>query len=155
MARQTFFSFHHERDAWRASQVRNSGVVTSADTVPGFWDKAEWEEVQLKTKEEIQDWIDDQMDGTSVTVVLIGAETASREYVQYEIEQSIALGKGLLGVRIHNVKKPKPGNPQESETDTAGANPLPKGYAVYDWVKDDGRKNLGVWIEAAATAAGR
>ena len=29
MARKTFFSFHCERDAWRAANVRNSGVLSS------------------------------------------------------------------------------------------------------------------------------
>jgi hypothetical protein len=51
-------------------------------------------------------WIDDQLQSTSVTVVLIGQETASRKYVNYEIEQSHSRGNGLLGVRIHNMKDP-------------------------------------------------
>lgn len=152
--RQTFFSFHFERDAWRAGQVRNSWV-TKDRLAAGFWDAAKWEEVKLKSEEKIKAWIDEQMAGTSVTVVLIGKETSSREYVAYEIQRSIELRKGLLGVRIHDLKRPKPGSPGETEVDTAGDNPLPKGYPVYDWVKDDGRANLGQWIEDAAKAAGR
>ena len=27
MARRTFYSFHHKPDNWRASQVRNMGVI--------------------------------------------------------------------------------------------------------------------------------
>ena len=45
MARQTFFSFHHQHDAWRAGQVRNSWVTKDRNAA-GFWDKAEWEEVK-------------------------------------------------------------------------------------------------------------
>ena len=37
-------------------------------------------------------------------MVLIGAETANRRYVSYEIERSVARGNGLLGVRINNIK---------------------------------------------------
>ena len=28
-------------------------------------------------------------------------------------------------------------------------------YPTYDWVNDDGRANMGKWIEAAAKRAGR
>src|SRR5688500_16738359 len=101
MARRAFFSFHYERDAWRAGQVRNAYVTQDA---AGSVDYADWEAVKSRGDAAIKKWIDDQLVGTSVTVVLIGAETATREYVQYEIRQSIARGNGLLGIYIHNVK---------------------------------------------------
>jgi MTH538 TIR-like domain (DUF1863) len=149
MARRAFFSFHHVRDSWRVGQVRNCWVTKPDRETAGFWDAAEWEEVKLKTPTEIRKWIDKQLNGTSVTVVLIGAETSTRTYVKYEIEQSIARGNGVIGVFIHNMKD------VDSKTDTKGANPLPAGYAKYDWVNDDGRDNIGDWIEKAAKAAGR
>jgi hypothetical protein len=93
--------------------------------------------------------IDDALKGTSVTAVLIGKQTASRNYVKYEIEQSIARGNGLLGVRIEKI-----GN-RMGITDTAGPNPLPKGYKLYRWNRDDGYNNFGKWVEAAAKAAGK
>ena len=37
-------------------------------------------------------------------MVLIGAETANRPWVKYEIEQSIARKNGLLGIYIHRLK---------------------------------------------------
>ena len=162
MARHSFFSFHHQRDSWRAGQVRNSWV-TQDRIDAGFWDSAEWEEVKKKDKASIQKWIDGQMTGTSVTVVLIGAQTSQREHVGYEISQSYKLGKGMLGIYIHNVKN------KEGLTDTKGANPfdnwsvqqsgqkvlLSSLYPTYDWVSNDGRSNIGNWIEAAAKKAGR
>jgi hypothetical protein len=44
--------------------------------------------------------------GTSVTVVLIGRQTANRPWVKYEIAQSIAQNNGLLGIHIHHLKTP-------------------------------------------------
>lgn len=154
MARKIFFSFHYERDAWRAGQVRNSNVVASEDRY-GFIDAADWESIKKKGDAAIEKWIDGQLENTSVTVVLIGAETASREWVQYEILQSWNRGNGLVGIRIHNIKD------QDQKTDTLGANPfdsfkLPDGslfssvVKTYDWVSDDGRKNLGKWADEAA-----
>src|SRR2546425_4093289 len=103
MARRIFFSFHYERDGWRAGQVRNSWVTKDRESA-GFWDAAAWEEVKRKGNAAIEKWIDDQLKGTSVTVVLIGAETASREYVGYEVKQSHIKGNGMLGIYIHNMK---------------------------------------------------
>jgi hypothetical protein len=92
--------------------------------------------------------------------VLIGTETAARDYVKYEITQSWAKGNGLLGVYIHNLKD------TFQKTDTKGTNPFSQwtfkradgtvvSIPTYDWVNDAGYNNLGTWIEAAAKAAGR
>jgi hypothetical protein len=159
MARKIFFSFHYERDIWRAMQVRNSDQISDKDEV-GFIDKADFEKLQRQGEAAVHRWINAQLVGTSVTVVLIGAETASRPYVQYEIEQSWSKGNGLLGVYIHGVKD------AAGKTDVKGSNPfagkrfeLSDGTVVpiqtYDWVRDDGRENMASWIEDAAEAVGR
>ncbi|MEK7996926.1 MAG: TIR domain-containing protein [Planctomycetota bacterium] len=159
MARGAFFSFHYERDVWRAGQVRNSWVTKDRESA-GFWDAASWEEVKKKGKDAIERWIDDQLKGTSVTVVLIGAEISTRPYVGFEITQSHTKGSGLLGIYIHNMKG------SDGKSDTKGANPFNNWtfknsegtvvtYPTYDWVNDDGRNRLGDWIEAAAKKAGR
>ncbi len=142
MARRTFFSFHYERDVWRASIVRNSAVVKT-ETDAEWIDASIWEEEKAKGKKAIETLIDDAVIGTSVTAVLIGTETSKREWVQYEIDKSIEKGNGLLGVYIHNIKD------NDGYTDTKGANPLPSGYKTYDWINDDGYTNLGLWVEAA------
>lgn len=149
MARRRFFSFHHGRDHWRVGQVRDSWVVGKDREAAGFWDAAEWEKVKLQTPDNIRKWIDEQLVGTSVTVLLVGNETSTRPYVKYEIEQSVARGNGFLGVYIHNMKD------VEGKTDTMGSNPLPAGYNSHDWFHDDGRNNIGAWIEVAAKAAWR
>lgn len=163
MARRVFFAFHYERDIWRASQVRNSWVTKPDRETAGFWDAASWEEVKKKGEEAVKKWIDKELEGTSVTAVLIGAETNDRKYVDYEIEQSRKKGNGLLGIYIHNIKDNK-GN-----TDVKGKNPFDYWhttvdgqekyfssiYFTYDWVNDDGYKNLGDWVEKAAKNAGK
>ena len=75
MARQSFFSFRYKNDNWRAGIVRGSWV-TQDRKASGFFDKAEWEEVKRKSDSAIETWIDGQLNGTSVTVVLIGSDTA-------------------------------------------------------------------------------
>lgn len=148
MARKIFFSFHYARDAWRVQNVRNSTSITKFEKTP-FYVKSAWEEVKRQGDPAIQRWIDNQLAGTSVTVVLIGAETYNRRWVKYEIQKSIADKKGLLGVHISGIKN------KDQTIDNLGPNPLPAGYPVYKWNKSNGAENLGNWIEKAAIAAGR
>lgn len=141
--RKVFFSFHYGRDAWRVSQVRNSNVV-GAGFVNPYYDRAGWESVKARGDAAIKQWIDTQIRGTSVTVVLVGAQTSTRRWVRYEIQKTLELGHGLIGVDISKVRD------QNGNTDSTGANPLPAGHKYYRWNNDDGRTNLGTWIEQAA-----
>jgi len=153
MARKLFFSFHFQRDAWRAGQIRNSDLIPNEDEY-GFIDSVDWEEVKRKGDKEIERWINSQLEYTSVTVVLIGAETSDRYWVDYELRQSWERGNALVGIWIHNVKD------SDSKTDVKGENPLDNLvlidgtplssiFKTYDWVLDDGRNNLGTWAEDA------
>ncbi len=162
MARKTFFSFRYKKDNWRASIVRNSWV-TQDRTAAGFFDSAEWEEVKKKTDSAIEKWIDEQLKGTSVTVVLIGEDTAGKKWINYEIKASYQKGNGMLGIYIHTIKD------KDHKTSSKGKNPfdelyitkenkiifLSSLYKTYDWNSDDGYKNMGTWIENAAKASGK
>jgi hypothetical protein len=162
MARKVFFSFHYQRDVRRIVQVRNSWIVRAKGESQPFYDAAEFEEAK-KRAGGIEKWIEEQLKGTSVTVVLFGAETYDREWVRHEIKRSYELGKGLLAIDIHKVKDPQLGadvqgkNPldywQVDQNDTKV--PFSKLYKTYDWCDDDGYNNISAWIEAAAKAAGR
>ena len=111
-----------------------------------FWDAATREQIKNSGDSAIKKWIENNLKGTSVTVVLIGTETSSRKWVRYEIEKSLVKGNDIIGVRIHNLKN------QNSETDRAGdldfglvngENTFSELFPVYDWVDDDGYENLG------------
>ncbi len=163
MARKVFFSFHYKNDVWRANIARNSWVTKEDKEAAGFVDAAEFEEVEKGGETAIKKWINKQLDGTSVTVVLIGSETSKREYVKYELQESYKKGNGMLGIYIHQVKD-KNGN-----TTTKGSNQFGEigkdsngksvyfsvDYPCYDWVDDDGYNKMGKWIEAAAKKAGK
>jgi hypothetical protein len=141
MARKVFFSFHYQRDLWRVNVVRNSGVIDGVSAA-GFHDASLWEETKRKGEDAVKQLITSGLNGTSVTVVLIGAETSGRKYVTYEIEKSIACGNGLLGIYINNIKD------KDGRTDPLGAMPAAlskSGAPVYTW--EYGK--LGEWVEKA------
>jgi hypothetical protein len=108
MARRVFFSFHYQRDIWRANIVRNSNTIDGA-AAAGWHDASLWEEAKRKGDAAIKKLIDEALKNTSATVVCIGAQTSTRKYINYEIEKSIERGNKLIGVRINHLKD-KSGN---------------------------------------------
>lgn len=162
--RKVFFSFHYDRDIWRVSQVRNSWLIRAGNTTQPFLDKATWEKIKNQDNNAVRRWIRAQMIGTSVTIILIGAETSKRSWVNFEIAESHNRGNGMLGIYIHGMKD------RFGFSDIKGVNPLSNLwtnntdwshtylssiYPTYDWILDDGRQNINRWIESAAMRAGK
>lgn len=141
MAHRTFFSFHYERDVQRAGVVRKSSQFK--ENITGEWiDASLWERTKPNPSA-IRALIARALDRTSVTAVLIGSQTASRDWVQYEIEQSVSRGNGLFGIYVHNIPD------FNGRTDALGRDPLPRWARTYDWVQDNGFANLGNWVDLA------
>ncbi len=156
MPRRAFYSFHYKPDNWRASQVRNMGVIEGN---PPASDN-DWETIKKGGDSAIKRWINKQMKGKSVAIVLIGEHTANRKWINYEIKQAWEKGKGVLGIHIHNLKDKngkqsrKGNNPfdyvfvdgsQLSKRVRAYNPPYLTSKKVYENIKE----NLADWIEDA------
>ena len=144
--RKVFFSFKY-KDVSRAMIVRNSWV-TQGKRVAGFIDAADFEQIKRRGDTAIKNWIDNQLQGTSVTVVLVGQHTCNSRWVKYEIEKSIEIGNGLLGVDISKIK-----DLQGNTSKLCGK--IPEDYPFYLWNSNNSYENMGDWIEIAARQAGR
>lgn len=160
MARRVFFSFHYDNDISRSMTVRNSWVIQGKEAA-GFIDKAAFEQIKRQGDSAIHNWIDKQLKGTSVTVVLIGAETLDRPYVQYEICKSLERGNALIGVHINGIRDMRTSMiTVRGNTHTIIGhydNNRPAYFddvcdGIYDYVSQNGYANMGSWIEAAAKA---
>ena len=126
--RRTFYSFHFDNDAWRAAQVRNIGVTEHDEPVSSN----AWEEVKRGGDAAIRKWINDQMSTRSCVIVLIGSQTANRNWIDYEISRAWDEKKGLLGIYIHKLLN------QDSKASTKGNNPfryvkLKNGLTIADY----------------------
>lgn len=152
MARRVFFSFHFDNDNWRASQVRNMGVVEGDAPVSDN----DWETIVRSGDAAIQKWIDGQISGKSCTIVLIGSATADRKWIDYEIKKSWGAGKGLVGIYVHNLKDKngnianKGKNPFDGWTLKNGTVRLDKYVKLYDpngWTSTDVYKSIKENIE--------
>jgi hypothetical protein len=125
MVRRVFFSFHFDRDHWRANVVRNSWLTQDDRESAGYIDGGDWEDLKRQGDAVVKRWIRDQMENTSVVAVLIGAETADRDWVEFEIKEALRKDKGIVGVRVHKIKD------EYENTDPKGKDPLEKLVSVY------------------------
>jgi MTH538 TIR-like domain (DUF1863) len=102
MARKCFYSFQYKPDNWRASTVRQIGVIEGNQPAGDN----DWESIASGPDEDekIKRWIADQMRGRTCTIVLIGSTTAKRKWINHEIIKSWTDGLGVVGIRIHGLK---------------------------------------------------
>lgn len=123
--RQVFYSFHYQPDNWRASKVRNIGVVGGNNPVSDN----KWETIKEGGEQAIKRWINSQMDYRSCAVVLVGSNTTNRKWINYEIVKAWKDNMGVVGIHIHDLKD------RAGYTSRQGDNP-------FDYIKygDSGRK---------------
>jgi hypothetical protein len=157
MTKQVFYSFHYQSDAWRVQMVRNMGALEGQPIL----NPQKWEEVKQQGDAAIKQWIAEKMTNKSAVVVLVGAQTAGRRWVTYEIEYAWTNYKPLVGIRIHGLED------ANGNTDIPGPNPFAKvslknGKTVADYVPlytPDGSSsravhadismNLTTWVDNA------
>jgi len=156
MSRHVFYSLHYEADRARAELVRNvPGLVPHLEAKP-----SEWATLQRTGEFALKRWFETQLRGRSCTIVLIGAQTASRAQVNYEIKRSWELKLGLVGVHIHALKDAQ-GKPSEKGDNpfvvpASGLGEAASRVRVYDPPETDSKlayryiaDNLTKWVELA------
>ena len=114
MARRVFYSFHYELDSWRASQVRNIGSIEGNRPATDN----DWETLKRGGDVAIKRWISGQMERRSCTVVLVGARTARRRWINHEIIESWNQHMGVVGIYVHGLKD------ANGNTSSMGRNPF-------------------------------
>lgn len=145
MTHRTFFSFHYERDVWRATIVRNSSKLKPPIT-PEWIESSILEAAKTTGGAALKRLIENSLIGPTVTAVLIGAHTTSHRWIRYEINSTAERGNGPFGIYIHNIKD------RDGHINSKGSTPLANGYPTYEWVYGDGYTNLGSWVDAAYDA---
>lgn len=122
LTRRVFYSFDHETDRWRAATVRNMGVVEGNRLATDTG----WQELMRRGGAAVGAWIADQMRARSCTVVLVGARTAGRTWVEYEIRKSWEDGMGVVGIRIHGLRD------RDGHVSARGPNPFKIAAGVHE-----------------------
>jgi len=105
--RKVFVSFHHENDQpWYDYFVKKF-----SNQYEVFMDKSIGE---TKVRSSNPEYIDraireDYIKGSSITVVLCGAETYKRKYVDWEINSTLLNEHALLGIALSSASKTQEG----------------------------------------------
>lgn len=160
MARHVFYSLHYAADRSRVAPIlSNKTLIANPEAKPEDWAK-----LVRSGDFAVKRWLEQQLKGRSCTVVLIGAETASRPWVQHEIKRSHELGLGLFGVHIHALRdsKGQPGAKGDNpfEHPASGLGSYAAQVAVFDPPETDSKlayryiaDNLARWAEDAVANA--
>ena len=147
MARRVFFSFDY-RYVWKVNQIRSAPNIVGT-AAAGFQDASIWEEAKKKGDATKKGMIDSALERTTVTVVCVTHGVAGRKYINYELDQSLARGNGLVAVQIHHLKD------QKGMTGSPGAIPnqvTANGFKAYKYTNAEA---FARWIEEAARLAGK
>ena len=148
--RRCFLIFDYDNDLSEARRIAHTGLIRA--TAPaGFADIADWSAAKEKDVEAVKRMIDQGISGSSVTIALIGARTATLGYVTYALERSLRRHNGVLGIHIHKLKAPnatdgdrgrKPALPEAAVRWADGDD-----YPSHDW--DQSR--FAAWVYDVAT----
>lgn len=133
-----FISYEYGHDAARAASIRLAWLAHGGT--------ATLESAKGRGELDIKRWIDRQVDIATATIVLVGSHTASSKWVVYEVQRCKALGKGLLGIDVSGMQSSQAGRRRLPM-------PILAGYCLYDWIKDDGERNLASWVSDAVSHA--
>lgn len=132
MVKRVYFAFHYQDVTdFRANVVRKHNFLGGVQAA-GYYDHSIWEEAKKTNPVALKRLINSELEGTSVTAVLIGSDTWARRWVRYEIVKSIERGNRVIGVHINAIKG------RDQMTRVSGPNPF---------------SNLGLEISADGTRA--
>jgi MTH538 TIR-like domain (DUF1863) len=161
MARHVFYSLHYDADRTRVGGILSSGALQGNLEA----NLAEWDKIKRSGDFAIKRWVEQGLRGRSCNVVLIGAQTAQRPWVRYEIKRSRELRLALFGVHIHNLKDAK--GQQSAKGDSpfehadSGLGSFATSVPVFEPAETDSKlayrsivDNLARWAELAAAQSG-
>ena len=144
--RRVYFSFDYSRDLERVKKIYQLPNVLSR-SAGGFQTSEVWQGAAKRGDAAAKGLINDALMNTTVTVVCIGSRTAHSKFLVYELERSLEMGNGLVGIKINNM-------PDQDGVRDKDA-PVPaviesEGFKIYTFSDKD---NLSAHIEEAAELA--
>lgn len=155
--KQCFLSFHYKPDSWRVQKVKNIGSIDEQTILTAN----KWEEIKKERDAAVEKWIENKMKGKECLIVLIGAKTAGRRWVKYEIKKAWAKGLGVMAIYVHSLKdangeqSEKGSDPfvglkfdGESMIGTIYDPPYKTSTYVYEYISD----NIEEWVKSAIEA---
>ena len=126
---KVFVSYHHQQDQWYYDRFSE----TFHDTYESIYDNSLERAIDSENADYVMRRIrENYITGTSCTIVLVGAATWGRKYVDWEILATLEKEHGLIGVQLPTL--PVAANGRVTVPDRLADN-IQSGFAVWvPWV---------------------
>ena len=157
MSKKVYFCFNHEEDADFVAIVKNSWVMKGLMD-SGLYNDDEYKLFKNYNYNDLCRLINNKIEETDVTIVLIGENTLDNPIVKFEILKSYDIDNAIIGIDINRIingdrHKPKVEiDPHKQIGEFFDNTPI---YfdeicdEYYDYLMDDGFQFMGKWIENA------
>jgi len=104
MAKRVYFAFHYQDVIdFRANVVRKHNFAEGVESA-GYYDHSIWEDAKKSSPSALKRLINAELEGTTVTAILIGSNTWARRWVRYEIFKSVERGNRVLGIHVNCIR---------------------------------------------------
>ncbi len=97
--RRVFISYHHEGE----QTIVNDFIRNFSDRYDVFTDRSLDRAADSQDVEYLNEVCRDAIDGTSVTIVMIGQQTGNRKFVDWEIRYTLYRNHGLVAISRPNL----------------------------------------------------
>ena len=103
---------YQPKDSFRATKIKKMKNFEQSVVFA----EEDWPTVANHSETEIQEWVDQQVEDSDCLVVLIGEETAKKQWMNYSIKRAYELNKGIVGIFVHRLLDEE-GDPSERGDD--------------------------------------
>ena len=157
-----FLAYNDECDSARVNHVRKQLLATGRYQAEGYMPFTTWSKTKLGcSTEEIKRTIEDGVERSSATLILIGPDSATNPWVRYAIERSHSAKKPMFAIYINELPD------ERGKTAAPDLNPLERfavmergkkvylsdRYRTYTWSDlNDGQFEM--WLELAKRECG-
>ncbi len=144
---RVYMRFDYNQDLSRVRKIAHIPGV-AINSAAGLEDPSYFENARLKGDRIAYGMIDAALENTSVTVVCIDRYTSGSRFVAYEVERTLDLGHGIVGVHVAHLPD------VHGEVDRRGTAPCQikmAGFKIYDYC---GAEDLAAHIVEGAEHAG-
>ena len=137
-----FISYHYDIDSGTAKEITK---IVNEDENSHYM--VVREEQKKKDDESIRQWIDKMLKKTRITVLLLSRQTLEREYVSYELNESLSQGHLLLPILIDSQE-----NDFSEEDEIIFLRRLREAakngnLEMKKWYREEGEKNIVRWLD--------
>lgn len=138
-----FISYHYDSDNKIAKQITD---IINTDKMSSF--TAVRENIKETDEKIIKDWINNEIQKTKITILLISSQTLNRDYVKYELSSSLSNKNVIIPILIdskENAFTQKDINNIEKKLKKEFNNRILK---IKKWFHDNGKENLLWWLNS-------